>query len=310
MAITFSVPGAVNKALSKNTSLSHTCGADTKILFAILHTDNTTAMACKYGTQTMTQLATKAEGETKATVTVFYLSNPDTLSSKTVQANWSTASVSYLSVFDAYGADPTPVNAATASGISTTPSVTVTSADTSIVVSAVSVDGAPTPTYGAGQTRLYGKLGKFASYETGAASTVSSYTIGSNEWAIVGWSITTAAVPVPPDPYPTIPSVINKEIWMPKRHVVEHDDFTITDTIVGGIIVESLDCRLYLGNTDKTYACMLGSTQTYTENTYTTNRIKNLKGGNTYLLVARVTIDGIIKVRKCEIQVEKEYELR
>lgn len=98
-------------------------------------------------------------------------------------------------------------------------------------------------------------------------------------------------------------------IWMPIKKVCEKDEFTITDVIPGGSIISDLECRIYLGNTDKTYTCMLGSSQSYTGNSYETNTIKNLKGGNTYVLSCRVSVDGEVKTRKCEIRVHKESDL-
>lgn len=100
-------------------------------------------------------------------------------------------------------------------------------------------------------------------------------------------------------------------VWMPfsPLKAVETDSFTITDTITGGTTISALDVRMYLGNTDKTYTTMLGSSQTYAGNSYTTNVIKNLKGGNIYVMSARVTIDGEVVTRKCEIRVQKESEI-
>jgi len=98
-------------------------------------------------------------------------------------------------------------------------------------------------------------------------------------------------------------------IWMDTKKVVEIDEFVVQDTILGGGQITSLECRLYLGSTDKTYSCMTGSSQSYSGNSYQTNLIKNLKGGNIYVLACRVSIDGDVKTRKCEIRVQKESDL-
>lgn len=98
-------------------------------------------------------------------------------------------------------------------------------------------------------------------------------------------------------------------IWIKTVKVCEKDEFTVKDIIAGGSTISDLESRIFLGNTDKTYTCMLGSTQSYSGNSYETNTIKNLKGGNTYVLSNRVTIDGEVKTRKCEIRVHKESDL-
>lgn len=95
----------------------------------------------------------------------------------------------------------------------------------------------------------------------------------------------------------------------PKK-VVETDEFYLSDTIIGGSTITALDVHIYLGTTDVTYNCMTGNTQEYIRNSYITNTIKNLKGGNVYILVARVTVDGEVVTRKCKIIVQKESDLQ
>lgn len=100
------------------------------------------------------------------------------------------------------------------------------------------------------------------------------------------------------------------DIWMPfsPLKVVSSDQFSISDSIIGGTTISALTVKVYLGNTDKT-ADVMGTGQTYAGNAYTTNKLQTLVGGNTYVLSAKVTIDGEIKTRKCEIRVQKESEL-
>lgn len=119
-----------------------------------------------------------------------------------------------------------------------------------------------------------------------------------------------------PEPEPEFPAAavqykLNPEIWMKDSPIVvsENDEFHIFDTIIGGVEITALDSHIYLGNTDKTYQCFIDNDQSYDENSYTTNKIGNLKGGNTYVLSSRVTIDGQVKTRKCEIQVQKESKI-
>lgn len=101
------------------------------------------------------------------------------------------------------------------------------------------------------------------------------------------------------------------DVWMPisPLKVSENDQFQITDTIIGGTTITAITVKAYLGNTDKTSSIMPGSEQSYTGNRYSTNKIQSLVGGNTYIVAARVTVDGEVKTRKCEIRVQKESDL-
>lgn len=125
---------------------------------------------------------------------------------------------------------------------------------------------------------------------------------------------TVATVPfgdeTPPPSFPTATAnyKLNPSIWMKESPltVSENDAFYVSDTIIGGVEITDLDCHIYLGNTDKSFECFVGNEQSYSDNRYTTNKIQNLKGNNIYVLSARVTIDGQVKTRKCEIHVIKE----
>jgi hypothetical protein len=91
--------------------------------------------------------------------------------------------------------------------------------------------------------------------------------------------------------------------------VSENDQFAVSDSINGGTTISALDVKIYLGNTDKTSLLMTTGTQSYTGNSYVTKILSALKGGNIYVLAARVTVDGDVITRKCEIRVQKESEL-
>ena len=105
--------------------------------------------------------------------------------------------------------------------------------------------------------------------------------------------------------------MIITETWMPisPLAVSENDQFQLTDTIVAGTTISALTIKVYLGNTDKTATIMPGSEQSYSGNRYTTKKIQSLVGGNTYVVASRVTIDGQVITRKCEIRVQKESDL-
>lgn len=131
----------------------------------------------------------------------------------------------------------------------------------------------------------------------GIARYVANYTVASAAFGTVE--------PEPEFPTAAVKYKINPDIWMRKRVVSENDEFTITDEVIGGVEITSLDVHLFLGSTDKTFANVSG-TNVYSGNRYTTGTISGLRGGNTYVLSARVTIDGQIKTKKCEIHVMKE----
>lgn len=105
--------------------------------------------------------------------------------------------------------------------------------------------------------------------------------------------------------------MIITDTWMPisPLSVSENDQFQITDTIAAGTTISALTVKVYLGNTDKTSTIMPGSEQSYSGNRFSTNKIQSLSGSNTYIVAARVTIDGQVITRKCEIRVQKESDL-
>lgn len=127
------------------------------------------------------------------------------------------SSASMLALVEVYsGANQTtPLGAvATATGSSTTPSVTVTSTTADLVTDIALANALETWTVGSGQTLIWdaGAAGTFdvaTSYETGAASTVMSWTINdAATWASLGVPIIAAAAPAGPlDPSITISEI-------------------------------------------------------------------------------------------------------
>ena len=100
-------------------------------------------------------------------------------------------------------------------------------------------------------------------------------------------------------------------VWIPISPLAccASDAFPITDTLSAGTTISALSVKLYLGSTDKTSESMPTGTQSYSGNVYTTKILSALKGGNTYVLAATVTIDGVSTTRKCEIRVAKDSDL-
>lgn len=93
------------------------------------------------------------------------------------------------------------------------------------------------------------------------------------------------------------------------KYAVDTDKFFLVDTILGTTDITNIVFRLYRGSTDVSYNCLTGEAS-YIRNTYVTPYIQNLKGGNTYMFIARVTIGGEVKTRKCKIIVQKESDLQ
>lgn len=88
-------------------------------------------------------------------------------------------------------ADPFRNAGVSAQGLSTAPSATATDASGDLVIDVMAVDSNTTaPTQGADQTVIYaasdgGEIGMGASYQSGGSGGVMSWTVASNDWAIV-----------------------------------------------------------------------------------------------------------------------------
>lgn len=128
----------------------------------------------------------------------YYIVAPPTSSSNVVINTPGGTAVGYC-ISSYNGVDQTtPVDGnQTATGTSTTPSVTVTSATNDMVVSAATV-GNVFSANGSGQTQNCafndgGNYNARSSWEAGASSVVSDYTVSSDTWAIQGFNINAAA---------------------------------------------------------------------------------------------------------------------
>lgn len=306
---------------AKSIEVNHTCGADATMLIALVYVNKTSApsgLSCLYGTTSMIKLIDKAADTNGAYVAMYYLLSPPKLVSKTVRASWNVDLLfSRIVIFDLYGSDGIPSHATSAKGTTNTLSLNVTSTTSSIVIEGMALDrGSSDGSYGAGQNLIVKDypgvdylVNAYSTWKTGEATTNMAYTLTDTPyWAIVAASVAGYVTPPPPPPDDEI-LPISEEMWMTKREVVETDEFYVTDTILGGNEITDVESRIYLGTSDKTYTNMLGTGQTYADTTYTTNKIKGLKGGNIYVLISRVTIDGKVKTRKCEIHVQKESSL-
>lgn len=87
------------------------------------------------------------------------------------------------------------------------------------------------------------------------------------------------------------------------------DVFPITDTLSAGSTISAMSVKIYLGSTDKTSTLMTTGSESFSANVYTTKNISGLSGGNTYMLAAKITIDGVVTTRKCEIRCQKDSEV-
>lgn len=105
---------------------------------------------------------------------------------------------------------------------------------------------------------------------------------------------------------------MNYSNWMADspRGVSASDEFTITDTLVGGTTISAISSKVYLNGTDVTSTNMPSGSGSYSGNAYTTPVIKALKGNNVYIVATVVTIDGIKITRKCELRVQKDGDLQ
>jgi len=101
-------------------------------------------------------------------------------------------------------------------------------------------------------------------------------------------------------------------VWLTQSPLAkcEGDEFTITDTLVGGTTISAIASKIYLGSTDKTTENMPTGSGSYSGNVYTTPTIKLLKGGNDYVIATLVTIDGVKTTRKCVINAQKNSQLQ
>jgi len=168
-----------------------------------------------WGGVAMTNLGTTVVRGSQ-TIRMFYILNPPTAASDIVITNIGPTTGAYL-VTSYNGVDQTdPIgDVQTATGTSTTPSVTVTSATDELVIDAMDVANVIS-SVGAGQTAEYldttGSSDRFGgSYEAGAASVTMSWTVSSGAWATMGVALMPVAAAVaslPPPPFNYAPFLV------------------------------------------------------------------------------------------------------
>jgi hypothetical protein len=103
----------------------------------------------------------------------------------------------------------------------------------------------------------------------------------------------------------------NFPVWMEISPIAAcaSDAFPITDTLNAGTTITAMSVKIYLGSTDVTAVNMTTGSESYSGNVYTTKIINVLRGGNSYILAAKITIDGVVTTRKCEIRVQKDSDI-
>lgn len=172
---------------------SHTCSGSNRALFVkVSYYDTSDSVsAVSYNSVAMTFIPGSKVSNGQYTVEWYYLVNPATGSntvSVTMTGSVFDIGITSISFTDAHQTTPygTPV---TGTGTSTTPSVSVSSAATEIVLDGIVIVHSGTLTAGAGQTqRTNEPCGGFikhaVSTETGAASTTMSWSNSSSQvWA-------------------------------------------------------------------------------------------------------------------------------
>ncbi len=313
MAITVGSLSYATKKESKSIKVSHRCSTKAKILVAHLHSGTSlTNVSVMFGSANMRKLVEKKVSSKY--VAVFYIISPLVNVRNDIIASYNESADAVISAFDIYGAKLQEPTSTSNSGSTNACSTTISSSTGSFVFGAVSKGGNSTASSGSGQTIVYknlvsGALRSFLEYKSGSASTTLSWTFDSDpSWVVALYSI--EAETTPEAVTSENAEFISSEIWMKPIYVVEKDRFNITDIIYGGSTITKISAKIYLGATDKTYECMLGSADSFSGNKYTTNMISNLKGNNIYILSVLVHIDGFVKTRKCQIFVEKESATR
>lgn len=82
-------------------------------------------------------------------------------------------------------------------------------------------------------------------------------------------------------------------------------------TFVGAVVLSSPAAEIYINGNDTavTSLNMPVGTASAAGNVVVTPVIKNLKGGNTYIVTVSATVDGIKTTRKLELRVQKDSSL-
>lgn len=179
---------------------SHTCSGSNRALFVKVsyYDSGDSVSAVSYNGAAMTFISGSKIANGQYTVEWYYLVNPATGSntvSVTMTGSVFGIGVTSISFTDAHQTTPygTPV---TGTGTSTTPSVSVSSAATEIVLDGIVIVHGGTLTVGAGQTQRTNEIGgggsikHAASTETGAASTTMSWSNSSSQvWASSAFAV-------------------------------------------------------------------------------------------------------------------------
>lgn len=208
MTVAFDAVGpGVNASAVGSFSYTHTpAGTPTAVALGLGWFDDSGTLTVTYGGAAMTSVESVAASSLKAEL--FELANPAS-GAQTVAGNWNLGSHYPVgSTITVTGSDTSTVFSDTnsASGSSTTPSVTVTSDTGEFVMSAVLINnggvslapnGSQDERFEAGNSGLQGAV----MTTTGAASvTMDMTTAGTGPWVTVAGAFKSAAAPPPPDP--------------------------------------------------------------------------------------------------------------
>jgi len=191
MAVSFDA-SSIGNVISgtTNVSFSHTCAANATLLIVGCG-ERSVVSGVTYNGVAMTSATGAFNNGASNNSNIFYLLNPATGTNTVVVSHSSGATVAIAMSFIGAGSIS---GATTATGNSTTPSVTITSTTNSLVADWVNHNqGAILTATGTGQTRqqhLEQANAVAGSSTTGAASTTVSYScVGANLWSIGAVSI-------------------------------------------------------------------------------------------------------------------------
>lgn len=195
MAWAFDTTSSLDTTNITNPSWSHTCtGSNLYLVVLLPHWANgNTVSGVTYNGVAMSLLARSSLSGSNDRSEIWGLANPATGSHTVAVTGANCYGTIGAASFTGIDQTTSTGTAATATGSSTGPTVNTSSASNEVVVGAVSYDSG-TSTTGGGQTPLWNvnsAQDTAASYETGAATTTTSWTIPTAPWAI-------AAVPLKP----------------------------------------------------------------------------------------------------------------
>ena len=204
MALAFDAAASGVGAGAGPFTYSHTCSGSNRVLFVkVTYYDNADSVsAVSYNSVAMTLVPSSTVSNGQYTVEWYYLINPATGSntvSVTMTGSVWDIGIASISFTGAHQTTPygTPV---TGTGSSTTPSVSVSSGATEIVIDGLAIVHGGTLTVGAGQTQRAnaicgsGFIKHAASSETGAASTTMSWSNSTSQvWASSAFAVKPAA---------------------------------------------------------------------------------------------------------------------